>query len=131
MWQYSSTGSVDGIKGSVDVNHWYGGGTTPAPAPTPTPTKKKSTEELAREVIAGRWGDGDSRKRKLQAAGYDYDAVQKKVNEFLKPSKKSTEQIAREVIAGKWGNGATRKKKLQAAGYDYNAVQKAVNRLMK
>ena len=33
MWQYSSTGSVDGIKGSVDMNHWYGGGTTPAPAP--------------------------------------------------------------------------------------------------
>lgn len=128
MWQYSSTGKVAGIKGNCDMNHWYGGKT---PEPTPTPSKKKTVEEIAREVIAGKWGNGDARKKKLEAAGYDYNAVQKKVNELLKPSKKSTEEIAREVIAGKWGNGATRKKRLEAAGYDYNAVQKKVNQLLK
>ncbi len=129
MWQYSSTGSVSGIKGNCDMNHWYGG-TTPAPAPTPT--KKKSVDEIAKEVIAGKWGDGNTRKKKLEAAGYDYNAVQKRVNAMLsKPAKKSNEQIAREIIAGKWGDGNTRKKRLEAAGYDYNAIQKIVNKLMK
>lgn len=41
-------------------------------------------EEVAREVIAGRWGNGEQRKRKLMEAGYDYAAVQKRVNELLR-----------------------------------------------
>lgn len=44
----------------------------------------KSVEELAREVIQGKWGNGADRKNRLQAAGYDYSAVQRKVNELLK-----------------------------------------------
>lgn len=49
--------------------------------------KKKSIEELAHEVIAGSWGSGNERKNKLEAAGYDYNKVQKKVNQILnKPS---------------------------------------------
>lgn len=44
----------------------------------------KSVEALAKEVIAGKWGNGDDRKKRLQAAGYDYAAVQKKVNELLR-----------------------------------------------
>lgn len=47
-------------------------------------TAKKSTTTIAKEVIAGKWGNGDERKKKLKAAGYDYNAVQKKVNELLK-----------------------------------------------
>lgn len=43
----------------------------------------KSVEELANEVIAGKWGNGQERKDKLTAAGYDYSAVQNKVNELL------------------------------------------------
>lgn len=45
---------------------------------------KKSVTELAKEVIAGKWGNGQDRKNRLTAAGYDYTAVQKKVNELLK-----------------------------------------------
>ena len=45
---------------------------------------KKSVDELAREVIAGKWGNGATRKQKLAAAGYDAAAVQKRVNELLK-----------------------------------------------
>ena len=41
-------------------------------------------EELAKEVIQGKWGNGQERKDKLTAAGYDYSAVQAKVNELLK-----------------------------------------------
>lgn len=46
-------------------------------------TKGKSIDQLAREVIAGYWGTGLNRKIRLTAAGYDYNAVQKRVNELL------------------------------------------------
>lgn len=42
----------------------------------------KSVDELAREVLQGKWGNGAERKKRLEAAGYDYAAVQKKVNQF-------------------------------------------------
>lgn len=98
-----------------------------------TPAQKDVTT-VAKEVLAGKWGNGDDRKKKLQAAGYDYAAVQAEVNRLAKggsSAKKSVTAVAKEVLAGKWGNGDARKKKLQAAGYDYNAVQKEVNRLMR
>lgn len=94
--------------------------------------KKKSVSEIAKEVIAGKWGNGDARKSAIKAAGYDYDAVQAEVNKQLKGSSKTTKsvtEVAKEVIQGKWGNNPERKKKLEAAGYDYNAVQKKVNEL--
>ena len=47
-------------------------------------TAKKTIDELAREVIQGKWGNGAERKQKLTAAGYDYDKVQARVNELLK-----------------------------------------------
>ena len=95
-------------------------------------TRKKSVETVAKEVLAGKWGNGEYRKKKLQAVGYDYPTVQTKVNELVKGSgKKSVEAVAKEVIAGKWGNGEDRKKRLQAAGYDYGAVQRKVNELMR
>lgn len=92
----------------------------------------KSIEAIAQEVIAGKWGTGNNRKAKLAAAGYDYTAVQARVNAILKGSPgKSVTEVAKEVIAGKWGNGEERKKKLAQAGYDFNAVQKKVNELLK
>ena len=50
--------------------------------------KKKSVAVVAQEVIAGKWGTGSTRKARLEAAGYNYAAVQKKVNEILKAKKK-------------------------------------------
>ena len=47
-------------------------------------SSRKSIDEIAREVINGKWGNGTDRKNRLTAAGYDYNAVQKRVNEFLK-----------------------------------------------
>ena len=90
----------------------------------------KTIKQVAEEVIKGKWGSGKARKKRLQAAGYNYKAVQKKVNELLAAKKKSTDVIAQEVIDGKWGSGKTRKKKLTAAGYNYNAIQKKVNELL-
>lgn len=43
----------------------------------------KSVDEVAREVIKGEWGNGAERKKKLTAAGYDYAAVQARVNELM------------------------------------------------
>lgn len=44
---------------------------------------KKSTAELAREVVAGKWGNGSIRRTRLINAGYDYNEVQRAVNELL------------------------------------------------
>ena len=49
--------------------------------------KKKTVEELAREVLQGKWGNGAERRLKLTKAGYDYYEIQKKVNELLKGGK--------------------------------------------
>lgn len=103
------------------------------PKPQPAPSKK-SVDELAREVIAGKWGNGSDRHARLKAAGYDYDAIQNRVNEILTvisvPSKKTVDELAREVIRGEWGNGSERRVRLTQAGYDYNAVQNRVNEIL-
>lgn len=90
-----------------------------------------SIDTVAREVIAGKWGNGETRKKLLTEAGYDYNTVQTKVNALLSGKElKSNEEIAREVIKGNWGNGTARKQKLTTAGYDYFAIQKLVNQML-
>lgn len=108
--------------------------------PVTKPTAKKTVEQIAKEVLAGKWGNGDTRKQKLKAAGYDYNAVQAKVNELCgvtsrpttvsKPTK-TISQLADEVIAGKWGNGQDRINRLKKAGYDPTVIQKKVNQMLK
>ena len=121
---YPATIKAAGLNGYEKSN------VKPAEPAKPVEPTKKSVEEIAKEVIAGKWDTGDKRKKLLTDAGYDYNAVQAKVNEML-GVKKSITAIAQEVIAGKWGNGNTRKTKLTAAGYDYNAVQAEVNKMLK
>lgn len=59
-----------------EVNRILKGGSS-APA-------KKSVEEIAKEVVAGKWGNGADRKKKLEAAGYNYTQVQAAVNRLMK-----------------------------------------------
>ena len=112
------------------------------------PAPVKSLEEIAREVINGKWGNGSERKERLEASGYVYSAVQAKVNELLgssnkpapapaptpqpapapRPSKSITE-VAQAVMRGDYGNGEDRKNRLQSEGYNYSEVQAEVNRL--
>lgn len=61
-------GCITGVKGEDK--------SAPAPA-------KKSVHEVAEEVIAGKWGNGQERKDRLTAAGYDYNEVQNEVNRIL------------------------------------------------
>lgn len=95
-------------------------------------TSTKSIDTLAREVIAGKYGNGDARKKAL---GNLYDEVQKRVNAILTGKtttpKKSIDEVAREVIQGKWGNGTDRKNRLTKAGYNYKDIQNRVNQLLK
>ena len=100
----------------------------------PKSAPKKSTSQVAREVINGKWGNGEDRKNRLEKAGYNYTEIQKQVNNIIngyenKPRLKSNETIAREVLKGLWGNGQDRKNRLTKAGYNYSEVQRIVNRL--
>lgn len=132
-WQWTSLGRFAGINGNVDVNEFYkvfGDGTAPAPK------ENKTVDELAKEVLAGLWGNGDTRIKRLTAEGYDAVAVQKRVNELVKerdaakPAKKTIDELAQEVLDRKWGNGEDRINRLVAAGYDASAVQKRVNEIL-
>lgn len=102
------------------------------------PTSAKSSvnlDDIARQVLNGQWGNGAQRKSALTQAGYDYHAVQARVNELVSgkstSSLKSIDAIAREVIDGKWGNGNDRRNRLTQAGYDYNQIQQKVNELLR
>ena len=67
---------------SIIKNGKMNGFGSSAVAPTPT-LSKKSNEEIANEVLAGQWGNGEDRKNKLTAAGYDYNAIQAIVNQKI------------------------------------------------
>lgn len=131
IWQYASNGKVSGISGNCDMNYLYDEDIIEESGTTDN-SSKKSIDELAEEVIAGKWGNNEARKTALEKAGYDYDAVQNRVNEILKEkdNKKSVTEVAKDVINGKYGNGDERKKKLEAEGYDYDEVQAKVNQLL-
>ena len=78
------------------------------------------------DVMAGKYGNGEERKRRLAEAGYDYWAVQHLVNGLAK----GYDRVARDVIDGKYGNGQARVNALRAAGYDAALVQDLVNNLL-
>lgn len=58
--------------------------TTEQGQPVNATPMKKSINEIAKEVIKGDWGNGEERKKKLIAVGYNYNEVQKEVNKLLK-----------------------------------------------
>ena len=92
MWQSSSTGKINGYNGNLDINvcykdypyiikskglNGYNKNTSQSTITT------KSNEEIANEVISGKWGNGMDRKNRINNAGYNYDEVQKIVNQKL------------------------------------------------
>lgn len=88
------------------------------------PIKEKTTEELAREVIEGKYGNGEDRKNAL---GDRYAEVQARVNEILAPAPEPSVDIldlVRKTIRGDFGNGEDRR---NALGSNYDEVQRQVN----
>ena len=91
----------------------------------------KSVEEVANEVLSGLWGNGTARKDALTVAGYDYEEVQKKVNEIVESQRK--EKIlhtACRTILGEYGTGVARRAKIESLGLSYEEVQKLVNMIV-
>lgn len=76
--------NLDNAKKCADNNNGYAVFDANGTQVYPTAIAKKSVDTIAREVIQGKWGNGAERKQKLTAAGYDYSAVQKRVNELLR-----------------------------------------------
>lgn len=70
---------VEAITGKAASSGSSGSGSSKPAAST----GKKSTDTIAKEVIAGEWGNGNDRKKKLEAAGYNYNTIQNRVNEML------------------------------------------------
>jgi len=73
---------------TLNVNGFYIRGYVTPKYSAMVTSGKKTVDQLAQEVLAGKWGTGSTRKKKLEAAGYNYDAVQKRVNEILVEQKK-------------------------------------------
>ncbi len=86
------------------------------------------TRDLAAayDVMNGKFGDGEERKARLAAAGYDYRTVQNLVNGLSR----GYDKVARSVIDGAYGNNQFRINALRAAGYDPALVQDIVNGLL-
>lgn len=92
IWQWTSSGRLNGWNGNLDCNVFYGdaaawdkyvgnnsGANIPS-TPTPQPVRL-SNEEIARKVKAGEYGNYPERKERLEAEGYDYETIQKIVNQ--------------------------------------------------
>lgn len=84
IWQYTSKGKIKGINGNVDLDISY------TQYGDKVVNNSKSIEDLATEVIEGKYGNGEERKQKL---GNLYNKVQAKVNEILLGKKVSQETI--------------------------------------
>lgn len=96
FWQYTSKGQINGINGNVDLDYQLLQENNEKPI-----ENKKTIEELAKEVIEGKWGNGQERYDRLTNAGYNYNEVQNRVNELLKVNKPMYYTI-------KWGDTLTR-----------------------
>ena len=123
IWQYSSSGSVPGLSGRIDVNHCYiaigsSGGSGSASGGSDVANPSGSTLDLVVATMQGQYGDGDARKAAL---GSRYDEVQNMINHIATAGANT---LATETKAGKYGNGDTRKIVL---GSRYSEVQTIIN----
>ena len=136
-WQYTDCEPISGI-GNVDCSYFYrdfpkeiGGNTAKKKEKKKENTANgKSLDDIAKEIVKGKWGNGKKRTQKLKAAGFtqaEINEIQKKVNNRIYKA------VAKQIVAGKWGNGQERIDRLHMCGYDDAAItkiQKKVNKLM-
>lgn len=164
MWQWTSVGRLTGYTGNLDCNlfsgnksHWETLAGIKEPPNTIKKTKTLTASAIsayARQVIAGKFGNGDARVKALKAqlkkdgyAGTDANVkkIQTKVNGILTPKPKvltasAITAYAKRVIRGEFGNGAERVKAIKATikkdGYagtaaEADKIQAKVNALLK
>lgn len=89
LWQNSDSGKISGYRIDTDlsfkdypsiIKSCGLNGYSKSNQNTPN---KKSDEEIAKEVIDGKWGNGQERKDRLTNSGYDYNTIQELVNKIL------------------------------------------------
>lgn len=107
-----------------------GGSTSTSSSSSTARARGKSTQTVAAEVLAGVWGNGDARKKALQAHGYNYNNIQSQVNKLFGLKGKSNAVLAKHVIDGDFSTNPIRQEALKAIGANANAVQKEVNKLI-
>ena len=145
IFQYTSSGRLNNYSGNLDLDiayiskeQWKEYATSTKNKTTTTTTTKKESQNtsknatkdisfLAVEVIRGKHGSGNERKKSL---GSKYDEVQALVNYYLSSNGHSDyiTACAKYVLDGRAGNGEQRKKFF---GSDYKEVQNRVNQLLK
>lgn len=81
---YSKKANADAMAAKLKAAGFDTYITTEQGTPVSTSPAKKSVDEIAREVINGKWGNGQDRKNRLTAAGYNYSEIQAKVNELCR-----------------------------------------------
>lgn len=79
---YKGKKNADIMVDKLEAAGFAGYVTTISGTQIPVSTEK-TIDEIAQEVIDGKWGSGSNRKTRLTKAGYDYEAVQTRVNELL------------------------------------------------
>lgn len=128
--QYTSQLWIPGWRSHLDANKAYITGeqwdAMAALPEEPKEDEKYSVDELAQQVLNGKWGNCEERKRLLEEAGYNYHEVQNRVNAIVEDEEIT--KLAWRVIAGEFGNGVEREKNL---GDKYKKVQARVNQLYK
>lgn len=84
-WQYTSVRRFNGISGNVDTSEFYTDFGVSGTVSVPEAPALKSIDIIAGEIIRGQggWGNGAERVANLTKAGYDANAVQKRINEML------------------------------------------------
>lgn len=119
MWQSSSKGRVAGISGNVDMDTAFVDFETVIKENGLNGYTAPAVDELVDEVLAGKWGNGQERKDRLTAAGYDYATVQGAINARVAGQKATIEALAKEIAD-----------KVKASGCDAAAVLKRVSELV-
>lgn len=112
MHQYTSCGRLNGYKGNLDFDKFYGsyalwlemarGETDPSPVPAPTPTPTPSTlkpadPSVVLDVLKNNYGIGQERIDKLREAGYDPTDVQNTINRIYGVAAKVKQDIGKDM----------------------------------
>jgi len=121
IWQYTDRANVPGVNGACDLSNSY----IQLAHESQKPVTDASAYEIALDAIAGKYGNGETRKVIL---GSDYERVQALVNYMLTGLPSAMSNIVNLVLVGAYGNGEERKEQL---GRLYGEVQKAVNARLK
>lgn len=124
IWQFTDVlrlsgygGDLDGDVAYIDRAEWAKLADSKCTPVEPEKTEK-TIDELAVEVLDGKYGNGIERKKAL---GAKYKEVQNRVDELYR--------VANQVLKGIWGNGWNRVNALEGAGYPADVVQRIVNEI--